>query len=102
MHSYELFYMMLNKNNMTYAAMLTSFVRRGILLQTKEVYERMSPSLRDLISLNALINRYLRISEIKKVNGIFKGMAFKDDFTQSSMVNGYYKNGMVMKVRQAF
>ncbi|KAL0926422.1 hypothetical protein M5K25_002654 [Dendrobium thyrsiflorum] len=33
---------------------------------------------------------------------VFKGMVFRDVFTWSSMVDGYWKNGMVLEARQAF
>ncbi|KAL0922608.1 hypothetical protein M5K25_006606 [Dendrobium thyrsiflorum] len=43
-----------------------------------------------------------RVGEIEKAVQVFKGMVFRDVFTWSSMVDGYWKNGMVLEARQAF
>ncbi|KAL0918990.1 hypothetical protein M5K25_011049 [Dendrobium thyrsiflorum] len=43
-----------------------------------------------------------RVGEIEKAVQVFKGMVFKDVFTWSSMVDGYWKNGMVLEARKAF
>ncbi|KAL0904167.1 hypothetical protein M5K25_026241 [Dendrobium thyrsiflorum] len=90
--SYELFSAMPNKNNVTYATMITGFSGRGMLLHNEEVYQMMPPRLRDPNGLNALISGQFKFSD----------MVFRDVFTWSSMVDGYWKNGMVLEARQAF
>ncbi|CAO2164510.1 unnamed protein product [Urochloa humidicola] len=100
--AHALFAKMPAKNAVSYGAMITGLARAGMLQEAHAVYGEMPPQWRDPVGSNAIMAAYLRAGELGKAMRVFDGMAVRDVFSWSAMVDGLCKYGTVSEARRLF
>ncbi|CAO2186833.1 unnamed protein product [Urochloa humidicola] len=100
--AHALFAKMPAKNAVSYGAMITGLARAGMLREAHAVYGEMPLQWRDPVGSNAIMAAYLRAGELGKALRVFDGMAVRDVFSWSAMVDGLCKYGTVSEARRLF
>jgi pentatricopeptide repeat protein len=100
--AHGLFAKMPAKNAVSYGAMITGLARAGMLQEAEEVYCEMPPQWVDPVGSNAMMAAYLRNGELGMALRVFDGMAVRDIFSWSAMVDGLCKYGTVSEARRLF
>ncbi|KAK8450670.1 hypothetical protein SEVIR_6G073700v4 [Setaria viridis] len=100
--AHALFAKMPAKNAVSYGAMITGLARAGMLREAEAVYGEMPPQWRDPVGSNAIMAAYLRAGELGMALRVFDGMAARDIFSWSALVDGLCKYGTVSEARRLF
>ncbi|KAI3914475.1 hypothetical protein MKX01_029936, partial [Papaver californicum] len=90
------------RNVVTYAVMITGFVRVGMLSEAEKIYYEMPEIGRDPVVSNAMINGYLKLGELEKAVFVFNSMVERNVVSWSSVLDGYCKNGKVSEAEVLF
>ncbi|XP_010479933.1 PREDICTED: pentatricopeptide repeat-containing protein At1g53600, mitochondrial-like [Camelina sativa] len=100
--SFELFCCIPEKNAVSYAAMITGFVRAGMFDKAESLYAETPVKFRDPVASNVLLKGYLRARKWNEAVRVFQGMAVREVVSYSSMVDGYCKMGRLVDARSLF
>ncbi|KAJ0046271.1 hypothetical protein Pint_04915 [Pistacia integerrima] len=90
------------RNEVSYAAMVTGFVRSGKFDKAEMLYVNVPAKLRDPVCSNALIGGYLKTGRFEEAVKVFKGMVVRNVVSWSLIVDGYCKEGRVVEAREVF
>nr|KYP48905.1 hypothetical protein KK1_029390 [Cajanus cajan] len=100
--AYELFSVLAERNLVSYAAMITGFVKAGKFHMAEELYREAPHEFRDPACSNALINGYLKMGEVNEAMRVFENMAERDVVSWTAMVDGLCRDGRVAAARDLF
>lgn len=100
--AYELFETMPQRNEVSYAAMISGFVRSEQFDKAEMLYVNLPVKFRDPVGSNALISGYLKMGRFEEAVKVFEGMVMKDVVSWSLIVDRYCKKGRVVEAREVF
>ncbi|CAN8288094.1 unnamed protein product [Cochlearia groenlandica] len=100
--AYVLFRNIPEKNAVSYATMITGFVKAGMFEKAETLYGETPLKYRDPVASNVLVNGYLRAERLKEAVRVFDGMLVKEVVSCSLMIDGYCKMGKLVDARSVF
>ncbi|KAI4320686.1 hypothetical protein MLD38_034140 [Melastoma candidum] len=89
-------------NSVSFATMITEFVRAGILDEARRLFDNTPLEFRDPMCSNVLISGYLKDGRLEEAAEVFGLMGSRDVVSWSSMVDGYSKKGGIAKAPELF
>ncbi|CAI0401724.1 unnamed protein product [Linum tenue] len=100
--AFSLFSQMGERNEVSFGAIITGFLKAGMLEKAGDLYGMMPIEWRDPICSNTMINGFLKSGKLEQAIHIFNGMVNRDIVSWSSMVDGFCKEGRIIEAKELF
>ncbi|KAF8409812.1 hypothetical protein HHK36_005891 [Tetracentron sinense] len=96
----KLFDGMSHRDIVSYASMITVYLKNGDLPKAKKLFLSMPVS--SIVAESAMIDGYVKANQMDEARRIFDGMPDRNVFSWTSLISGYLKFGDVGEARRLF
>lgn len=91
----NLFDEMPRRDSVSYASMISIYVKHGEFHKAEEVFCKIPRSMKSIVADSAMINAYARAGYMDKAKEVFEEMPVRNSFSWTSLISGFFKHGKV-------
>lgn len=91
----NLFDEMPRRDSVSYASMISVYVKHGEFHKAEEVFHEIPRSMKSIVADSAMINAYARDGCIDKAKEVFEGMPVRNSFSWTGLISGFFNHGKV-------
>lgn len=96
----ELFDRMPRRDTISYATMITSYLKNNDLPKAESLFQEMPGS--NVVAESAMINGYMHVGRLGDARKVFDEMAERNAYSWTSLVSGYFRSGNVNEAGRLF
>ncbi|KAI3921723.1 hypothetical protein MKX01_005412 [Papaver californicum] len=90
------------KDNVSYASMITVYLKNGDLLNAEKIFKIVPEAETELVVNSAMIDAYAKACRMEEARRIFDEMQVRNVYSWTSLISGYIRIGQIDEARRLF